>query len=99
MLKINEQSNIGKAKYVVNYCTGKKHADGSDFYDIAIFKNKKKKDEFVQELARANADTKHVRCAAFIPGGLQCIQPMYHAGDCRFEPYLPFSVYLPTEVR
>lgn len=49
-LKINEQSNVGKAKYVVNYHTGKKHADGSDFYDVAIFRNKKRKDEFVRKL-------------------------------------------------
>jgi hypothetical protein len=44
--------NVGTAKYVVNYCTGKKHQDGSDFYDIAIFKNKRKKDRFLQSLAK-----------------------------------------------
>ena len=37
------QNDIGKAKYVVNYHDGnKKHFDGSDFFDIIIFKNKKK---------------------------------------------------------
>lgn len=50
MLKINEMQNVGKAKYIVNYFTGKKHEDGSDFYDIRIFKNKKLKNRFVNLL-------------------------------------------------
>ena len=50
MLKINEQYRVGHAKYVVNYYTGKKHQDGSDFYDIAIFKNKKVKNNFINTL-------------------------------------------------
>jgi hypothetical protein len=46
--------NIGRAKYVVNFHDGvKKHKDGSDFYDIAIFHNKKKLVLFLKELARA----------------------------------------------
>lgn len=45
------QSNIGKAKYVVNYHNGEsKHLDGSPFYDIEIFKNKKKLAKFVKDL-------------------------------------------------
>jgi len=37
------QTNIGRVKYVVNYHDGcKKHRDGSNFFDIATFKNKKK---------------------------------------------------------
>ena len=44
-------SNIGHAKYVVSYHNGiKKHNDGSDFFDIAIFKNKKKLNDFILEL-------------------------------------------------
>ena len=44
-------TNIGHAKYVVNYHDGtKKHTDGSDFFDIAIFKNKKKFQEFISSL-------------------------------------------------
>jgi len=42
--------NIGTSKYVVNYYTGKKHKDGSDFYDIKTFSNKKDKDNFIKEL-------------------------------------------------
>lgn len=35
------QSNVGMIKYLVNYHDGvKKHEDGSDFFDIAIFKSK-----------------------------------------------------------
>lgn len=37
---INPQ--IGHAKYSISYCDGtKKHKDGSDFWDIKIFKTKK----------------------------------------------------------
>ena len=43
--------NIGSAKYVVNYHDGvKTHLDGSDFYDIRIFKNKKKLFAFIHHL-------------------------------------------------
>lgn len=49
--RFNTMTNIGHAKYVVNYHDGtKKHTDGSDFFDIDIFKNKKKFNEFVQSL-------------------------------------------------
>lgn len=51
MKRFNTQDNIGKAKYIVNYHDGqKKHQDGSDFFDIAIFKNKKKLQRFVDSL-------------------------------------------------
>lgn len=43
--------NIGKAKYVVNFHNGvSKHTDGSDFYEIRIFKNKRKLNEFISHL-------------------------------------------------
>ena len=42
---------VGMAKYLVNYHDGiKKHNDGSDFFDIEIFKNKKKLKTFIVEL-------------------------------------------------
>lgn len=45
------QNNIGMAKYLVSYHNGeKKHNDGSDFFDIAIFKNKKKLAKFILDL-------------------------------------------------
>jgi hypothetical protein len=45
------QSNIGKAKYVVNYYDGvKTHPDGSRFFDIGIFKNKTKEQSFIKNL-------------------------------------------------
>ena len=51
MKRFHIQSNIGKAKYVVNYHDGsKKHRDGSNFFDIAIFKNKKKLNELISSL-------------------------------------------------
>ena len=50
--KYNTQFNVGKAKYVVNYHDGvKKHKDGSNFYDIAIFKNKKDFEAFLTKLS------------------------------------------------
>ena len=53
MKRFNIQTNIGKAKYVVNHHNGKeKHSDGSDFFGITIFKNKKKLKQFVSELQK-----------------------------------------------
>jgi hypothetical protein len=43
--------NVGKAKYTVNFHDGKKkHKDGSDFYDIKIFKDRSKLTAFINEL-------------------------------------------------
>ena len=43
--------NVGKVKYLVNYHNGhSKHNDGSDFFDIATFKNKLKMNKFVNGL-------------------------------------------------
>jgi len=42
MKEFNIRSNIGKAKYVVNYHDGiKKHKDGSQVYELYPVKNKK----------------------------------------------------------
>lgn len=51
MKRYNLMHNIGKAKYVVNFHDGiKKHKDGSDFFDIRIFKNKLKCNCFINDL-------------------------------------------------
>ena len=51
MKKYNIMFNVGTTKYLVNYHTGDKfHKDGSNFYDIAMFKNKKKMNSFVKGL-------------------------------------------------
>ena len=42
--------NVGKAKYVVSYHICKLHEDGSKFFDIAIFSNKKNMNLFVRQL-------------------------------------------------
>lgn len=52
MKKYNIMYGIGKCKYVVNYYNGKKYDDGSNFYDIKIFKNKRKMEKFVKELKK-----------------------------------------------
>lgn len=45
------QMNVGRAKYVVNYHDGSKtHKDGSPFYDIDIFSNRKDFDKAVKKL-------------------------------------------------
>jgi len=43
--------NVGKAKYTVNFYDGvQKHKDGSDFFDMRIFKNKKDLNAFITKL-------------------------------------------------
>jgi hypothetical protein len=47
------QYNVGKVKYLVSYHDGvQKHKDGSNFYDIATFKNKEMLNDFVQDLIK-----------------------------------------------
>ena len=49
----NTQHNIGKSKYVVNFHDGvKTHKDGSPFFDMKIFKNKEKMNDFIKELKK-----------------------------------------------
>lgn len=49
----NINYNIGRVKYVVNFYDGiKKYKDGSNFYDIRLFSNKKKMNAFVSELLK-----------------------------------------------
>jgi len=44
-------NNIGKARYVVSFNDGEKtHKDGSPFFDIKIFSNKKELKKFVSTL-------------------------------------------------
>ena len=53
MKKFYIQYGIGKAKYVVNFYDGKKKfEDGSEFYDIKIFRNKKMMEKFVNTLKK-----------------------------------------------
>lgn len=49
--RFRQQNGIGKSKYTISYHDGaKKHKDGSDFFDIKIFKNKKDVDAFKKTL-------------------------------------------------
>jgi hypothetical protein len=44
----NVRYNIGKARYVISYHDGiKTHNDGSRFYDLCIFKNKKNLNKYI----------------------------------------------------
>jgi len=46
-----QKEGIGKSKYTISYHDGKKkHKDGSDFFDIQIFRNKKDLAKFVNSL-------------------------------------------------
>jgi len=46
------QTNIGKAKYLVNFHDGvSTHKDGSEFYDLRIFRNKPAMEAFIKELS------------------------------------------------
>ena len=49
-MDFNTMSNIGTVKYVVNFYDGSTHKDGSKFYAIKTFKNKKKFEAFQKEL-------------------------------------------------
>ena len=47
--RYNQKDGVGKSKYVISYHDGKKkHKDGSDFFDIQIFRNKKDLAKFVK---------------------------------------------------
>ena len=49
--RFNTNYGVGKSKYVVNYHDGvKKHKDGSDFFDVKIFKNQKDLEAFKKDL-------------------------------------------------
>lgn len=51
----NIMFNVGKAKYVVNHHDGvKKHKDGSPFFDVSIFSNKRQFNTFLSSLKRQN---------------------------------------------
>jgi hypothetical protein len=51
MKTFNIMYNVGKSKYIVRFHNGEKiHTDGSKFFDINIFKNKKTLNKFVSEL-------------------------------------------------
>lgn len=51
MKRFYVQYNVGTVKYLVNYHDGiKKHSDGSDFFDISLFNNKKKLAKFIRNL-------------------------------------------------
>ena len=49
--RYNQKDGVGKSKYVISYHDGKKkHKDGSDFFDIQTFRNKKDLAKFVNAL-------------------------------------------------
>ena len=48
-----EQHNIGRAKYTVSFFDGiQTHKDGSPFFGIEIFSNKKKLAIFIKDLIK-----------------------------------------------
>lgn len=53
MKRFYTMNNVGKAKYVVNHHDGEKaHPDGSPFFDISIFTNKRKRNAFIRDLLK-----------------------------------------------
>ena len=59
MKEFHTQSNIGKAKHVINFHDGiKKHSDGSRFFDIRIFNNKKAMGTFISSLKKTGYSEK-----------------------------------------
>ena len=51
MKKFNVMYGVGTGKYLVNFHDGvKTHTDGSPFFDVKIFTNRKKFNYFISEL-------------------------------------------------
>lgn len=51
MKKFNVMYGVGTTKYLVNFHDGiKTHNDGSEFFDVKIFRNRKKFNSFIAEL-------------------------------------------------
>lgn len=52
--RFNIMTRVGKARYVVNHHDGiKVHNDGSPFFDIAIFTNRREMEKFISGLRRS----------------------------------------------
>jgi hypothetical protein len=82
----DEMMNVGKSKYVVNFHDGeKKHKDGSPFFDIAIFKNKVEKENFVKDLkSKGYSKRKYADGDITDMGGLQFIE--WKGEEIMYEP-------------
>ena len=53
MKKYYEMYGVGKTKYSVHSHDGiQTHKDGSPFFDMRIFKNKKIKDKYIKQLEK-----------------------------------------------
>jgi hypothetical protein len=53
MKSFYQQNNIGKAKYTISYHDGMQtHTDGSPFFGIRIFSNKKKLKAYTNNLLK-----------------------------------------------
>lgn len=53
MRKFKLDYNIGRVKYCISLSDGTKfHPDGSEFFDIEIFKNKKKFNHRIKQLIK-----------------------------------------------
>ncbi len=51
--RFKQQDRVGSSKYTISFHDGKKkHKDGSDFFDIKIFKNKPDLEKFRQDLSK-----------------------------------------------
>jgi hypothetical protein len=51
MKQYEQKNNIGKAKYTISKSDGvQTHKDGSLFWDIAIFKNKKNLNNYIEKI-------------------------------------------------
>jgi len=66
--RFRQQDGIGKSKYTISYHDGKqKHKDGSDFFGIKIFKNKKDLESFRKDLKKQGYIEESVNETLFVP--------------------------------
>lgn len=68
MKTYNVRTNIGKCKYAVYYYDEEsKYPDGSPFYDLAVFQDKKKLKEFTDKLkAEGYKDESYMELKSYI---------------------------------
>lgn len=70
--------NVGKSKYTISYHDGKKqHSDGSPFYDIAIFSDKRKYAKKIKDLKSAGYVQENINEAKTVEDAENALRDMF----------------------
>lgn len=101
--RFKQQDGIGSSKYTISYHDGKKkHKDGSDFFDIQIFKNKPELEAFKKDLVSKGFVSESVNESHFkvgdkvkmSHGGIGVVKSLDKADGADDEKY--YNIQLPT---